>query len=278
MKIIVKRSLDEKYFVDVIKGINKIIKIPKDVIFYFIEKKSDCNPIIKSLPEKSKKDFIEICNRDVSFSYSHKNIKYIIIDVKNEDYLLYDTDALKGLILHELMHIKTSKLFDKKINLDLKKVLFKNIDKLKIREDNFDIVIRLMNYSKLLLKELYANENLIKNNFGNILFRYYYQQFSGKRYSGFLFNKKFKKDKYFIENILKLELSLLSVIWPLQKYKIYNYDMLLKHLQENYHIRLRNIEKSFLKLKNLYFDRFDSKNFNMLFFEEVLNVVNKRLK
>ena len=278
MKIIVKKSLDKKYFFDVVHSVNKIVKIPRGVVFYIVEKKNDCNGIIKLLPGKSKKDFTEICSKNISFSYHHKNIKYIIIDVKNEDYLLYDTDALKGLILHELMHIKTSKLFDKKINLDLKKVLFKNIDKLKIREDNFDIVIRLMNYSKLLLKELYANENLIKNNFGNILFRYYYQQFSGKRYSGFLFNKKFKKDKYFIENILKLELSLLSVIWPLQKYKIYNYDMLLKHLQENYHIRLRNIEKSFLKLKNLYFDRFDSKNFNMLFFEEVLNVVNKRLK
>ncbi len=278
MKLILKKGLDKKYFLYVIKDINKIIKIPKDVNFYIVDKKSDCNPIIKKLPSKSKKDFIEICRRDVSFSYTHKNFKYVIIDIKNEDYLLYDKDTLKGLIIHEVMHVKTGKLFDKKISLDLKRVLFRDIDKLRIREENFDYIIRIMNYSRLLLKELYANESLIKKNFGNYLLKYYYKQFSKRRNSKFLFDRNLRKDRSFIENVLVFELSLLSVIWPLEKFKVYNYDLLLKNLQENYNIKLRNIENSFLKLKKLYFKKFNNKDFNRLFFEEVLNVVNRRLK
>lgn len=278
MKIVVKRGFDKRYFVDVIRDINKIIKIPKGVVFYIIDKKSDCNPIIKKLPLKSKKDFIEICKRDVSFSYTHKNFKYVVIDIKNEGYLLYDKDTLKGLIIHEIMHVKTGRLFDKKISLDLKKVLFRNIDKLRIREENFDYVIRLMNYSRLLLKELYANENLIKKNFGNYLLSYYYKQFSKKRNSRFLFDRRLGRNRSFIENVLVFELSLLSVIWPLEKYKVYNYDLLLKNIERNYSIKLKNIENSFLKLKNLYFNRFNNRDFNILFFEEILNTINRRLK
>ena len=278
MRVFIKSGFNKNYFYSVIKDIGKKIDIPKDVVFYIVNKKSDCEPIIRSLPEKSKKDFIDICSKNISFSYSHKNIKYVIIDIKNEDYLLYDKDALQGLILHELMHIKISKKLEKKINLDLKRVLFRNINKLKIREKDFNNVIRIMNYARLLLKELYANENLIKKKFGDYLLKYYYQQFSKKRDSRFLFDKSLKRNKNFIENILMFELSLLSIIWPLKKFKPYNYDLLLKNIERNYSIKLRNIENSFLKLKNLYFNRFNGKNFNILFFEEVLDIVNKRLK
>ena len=278
MKIIVKKSLDKKYFIDVVHSVNKIVKIPNEAVFYIIERKSDCNGIIKLLPEKSKKDFIEICSKNISFSYHHKNIKYMIIDIKNEDYLLYDRDALMGLILHEIMHIKTSNLFDKRINKDLKGVLFKNIDKLKIREKVFNDVIEVMNYSRLLLKELYANEALIKKNLSNYLLKYYYQQFSKRRDSNILYDKKFKNDKDFVKNILKFELSLCSVIWPLEKFKVYDYDLLLKYIQDNYNVKLRKIEKKFKLLKNLYFRSFNNTKFNTLFFEGALDILNRKLK
>ena len=58
MKIIVKRELDKDYFVSVIKDINKNIRIPKKVNFYIVDKKSDCNPIIKNLPLRSRKELV----------------------------------------------------------------------------------------------------------------------------------------------------------------------------------------------------------------------------
>ncbi|MAG47828.1 hypothetical protein CL617_04435 [archaeon] len=271
MNLVVKKGLDKKYFENVISNINKRIKIPENVVFYIIEDKEDCGPISNNLSEELKKDFNNVCKRNVSFSYSHNEDNYIIIDIKNENYLLDDSVALEGLILHELMHSKFSHDFNKKINLDLKKVLFENINKLNIHKDDFEIIIRMMNYSKLLLKELYANELLVKKKFSDKLITYYLKQFSKKVNSAVLFKKGSK------ENILKFELSLLSVVWSLEKFKTNNFDILKNTIEKNYSIKLKETERSFNKLKKLYFKNFRNKDFNILFFEEVFNVINKRL-
>ena len=162
---------------DVIKHVNMITKIPNNVVFYIIHNKSDCISAINKLTAESKKEFINLCKKEVSFSYVHDNIHYIIIDLKNEDYLLYDRDALTGLILHELMHIKTPDYFDKRMISDLKKVIYINIKKSRVKKKDSNVIFDIMKHSMMLLKDLYVNERLMQMDLGNYLMRYYYQYF-----------------------------------------------------------------------------------------------------
>ena len=278
MKAIIKKGFDRGYFLDVIKHVNMITKIPNNVVFYIIHNKSDCISAINKLTAESKKEFINLCKKEVSFSYVHDNIHYIIIDLKNEDYLLYDRDALTGLILHELMHIKTPDYFDKRMISDLKKVIYINIKKSRVKKKDSNVIFDIMKHSMMLLKDLYVNERLMQMDLGNYLMRYYYQYFSKKRDLGALFKNKDIKNSRFIDDVLKIQLSLFTAIWPAEKFEIYNYDLFLKYIEDNSNIKIKKLDGMFSNLKKIYFKDYGSKKFNTMFFQEILNITGRRLR
>ena len=58
MKAIIKKGFDRGYFLDVIKHVNMITKIPNNVVFYIIHNKSDCISAINKLTAESPRLFL----------------------------------------------------------------------------------------------------------------------------------------------------------------------------------------------------------------------------
>lgn len=277
MVIKILGNLDQNYINNIIKKTKKIIRIPGEITFYFLENLNLCFSI--KLPKNLQNRFKLECNQKVSFSVKYKSKKVIVVYVTKD--LQANQNALIGLLLHEISHIKQidnkiynniysayNEVYDK----NLKLILGLNYDKTRLKQLFEDISV----ITTSTLKDIYANNFLIKKRLDFYLLKYYFLQFNNKVCPKPIFYKNLKNDINSLNLVFDFELSLLSIILPL--YKTKKARILVKHIESCYEINIKEISSRCHELINLYFSSFNKKDFNKDFYNLVFLKVYYLLK
>ena len=224
------------------------------------------------LPRNILEQFRLNCDHKISFSIKFKKRKFIIIYLDKA--LTKNLDALIGLLLHEVSHL-----------IQIDKGIYKNLLKKNVQKRNFNFINKIKKYGKpelnrlfndlsliisLTLKDIYANNYLIKKNLTKYLISFYKSEFSRKICPRPFFYDNLNVDKKNLEIITKVfefELSLLSVILPL--YQTKNAQNLINFIERCYEINIQQVSEKCHDLIRLYFASFGKKEFN----EEFVNLV-----
>jgi hypothetical protein len=281
MNIKVIGHLDKKYIEKAVNKAKKLIKIPKTLHIYFLEKINLCYQI--KLPRNIHDRFKVACAHKTSFSFKIRDREMIIIYMDKD--LAKNPDSLIGLLLHEISHINqiNSGVY-KKIYEDFENVRKRNYDlfmKLKYNEKNLKWLFNdISTISILTLKDIYANNELIRKKLTKYLLAYYKIEFERKICPRPVFYGDLKKtaqyDLDLVRLVFEFELSLISVILPL--YKTKQARELVRYLSRCYEVNVNAVSKKCHELIILYFRDFKKKDFNEEFFNAVFRKVYYLLK
>jgi hypothetical protein len=188
-------------------------------------------------------------------------------------------------LLHEISHINqiNSGVY-KKIYEDFENVRKRNYDlcmKLKYNEKNLKWLFNdISTISILTLKDIYANNELIRKKLTKYLLAYYKIEFERKICPRPVFYGDLKKtaqyDLDLVRLVFEFELSLISVILPLYKNK--QARELVRYLSRCYEVNVNAVSKKCHELIILYFRDFKKKDFNEEFFNAVFRKVYYLLK
>ena len=273
-------NLDKKVIDTALNKTSKLIKIPSNIYFYFLENIDLCYSI--KLPRNIQNKFKLSCSHKSSFSFIFKKRKLIVIYADKQ--IIQNPDSLIGLLLHEISHIIQ---MDKKVYNQIydgyNKTYTKNLklfNSLKYNKDElkklfYDISL----LSILTLKDIYANTYLVDKKLTKYLLAYYKTEFDKKICPKPFFYKKIKiakNDLHVIKTVFEFELSLLSVILPL--YETKSAQHIIKIIERCYEVNIQDISEKCHCLIRLYFADFKKKNFNEEFIQLVFSKVYKILK
>lgn len=273
-------NLDKKTIDSAVDKTSKLIKIPSNLYLYFLENIDLCYSI--KLPRNIQKKFKLSCSHKSSFSFKFKKRKLIVIYADKQ--IMQNSDALIGLLLHEISHINQmdkgtyKQIYDgynKSYLHNLKLFNSLKYDKKEIKQLFYDISL----ISILTLKDIYANTSLIDKKLTKYLIAYYKVEFSKKICPKPIFYKKLKiakDDLSVIKTVFEFELSLLSVILPL--YETKSAEKIVKIIESCYEINIQDISEKCHCLITLYFADFKKKNFNEEFIKLVFLKVYSILK
>lgn len=272
-------NLDHKYINNTLIKTKELIKIPKNLTIYFLENLNLCYEI--KLPRNFQNRFKTECNQKVSFSVNFKNKNLIIIYVTKE--LQKNDKALIGLMLHEIMHIiQMGQGIYKNIYSDFNDIYLMNYklinnlnyDKTRLKQLFNDLSIMIIST----LKDIYANDTIIRKKLDLYLIKYYHLEFNRRICPKPMFYEKsnFKKDINIINLVFDYELSLLSIILPL--YKVKKAQPLIDVVEDCYESNIRYFSERCHELINLYFTSFNKKDFNKTFINFVFLKIYNILK
>jgi len=281
MNIKVIGHLDKNYIENTFNKTKRLIKIPRNLHIYFLENINLCYSI--KLPRNIQKRLKIACLHKISFSFKYKNRGVIIIYM--DKVLAKKEDSLIGLLLHEISHInQINKGVYKKVLEDFEKIMGRNHQlfmKLKYEKRDLEWLFNdISTISILTLKDIYANNELVKNKLTKYLITYYKLEFDRKICPRPVFYGDLKKSAQYDLDLIRLvfefELSLISVILPL--YKTKRAHELVRYLSKCYESNINKVSKKCHELIILYFRDFKKKNFNKEFFNAVFRKVYSVLK
>lgn len=267
MKLIVLGDLDEEYFKKVLKKVKTLIKIPKSLKIYIIADVKHCNLI--PVPSQGK----EACRKGISFAYSNEKRSLVVVFYKKD----LGTKGLIGLMLHEIMHIIQGKKLSKRLKKAFEKDYTKHFILLKAlpysEAKTKKLFRRIGRITMLLLKDLYANTELIERGLDNYLMEYFSKDLIKKPCPKPVFYEKFKraakKDMEIIITAFEFEFSLLSVILPFKKLKSREADKLIRYIGRHYELNIKDLARKCHELVDTYLNDFGRPNFDERFFREV---------
>ena len=281
MNIKVIGHLDKNYIENTLNKTKRLIKIPRNLHIYFLENINLCYSI--KLPRNIQKRLKIVCLHKISFSFKYKNRGVIIIYM--DKVLAKKEDSLIGLLLHEISHInQINKGVYKKVLEDFENIMGRNHQlfmKLKYEKRDLEWLFNdISTISILTLKDIYANNELVKNKLTKYLITYYKLEFDRKICPRPVFYGDLKKSAQYDLDLIRLvfefELSLISVILPL--YKTKRAHELVRYLSKCYESNINKVSKKCHELIILYFRDFKKKNFNKEFFNAVFRKVYSVLK
>ena len=281
MNIKVIGHLDKNYIENTLNKTKRLIKIPRNLHIYFLENINLCYSI--KLPRNIQKRLKIVSLHKISFSFKYKNRGMIIIYM--DKVLAKKEDSLIGLLLHEISHInQINKGVYKKVLEDFENIMGRNHQlfmKLKYEKRDLEWLFNdISTISILTLKDIYANNELVKNKLTKYLITYYKLEFDRKICPRPVFYGDLKKSAQYDLDLIRLvfefELSLISVILPL--YKTKRAHELVRYLSKCYESNINKVSKKCHELIILYFRDFKKKNFNKEFFNAVFRKVYSVLK
>lgn len=267
MKIEVRGSLPSKYLIDTVQKLQHVIKVPRNAEFYFFASESDGEDLIASLHKHAQKAmrYVLLEERN-SFSYNHRGRKIIVVLVDRKQYLLTNKKALLGLLLHEMMHIKQQ---DRGLYIYIKnafeQTFLKNerlLNKLHYQKKKIQSLFNIVgSTSILLLKDLFANSELIAASKGKYLLEYYRAELLNRKTCPRpVFYDKFKeaaqKNLDVIAIAFEFEFALLATLLPFQKYADKKAETLVRHINRCYEMNVQEIARKCHELIYLYLHEF----------------------
>jgi hypothetical protein len=276
-------------------------KIPRNIEeILVIDDPKYFREIEKRIPKKMRKEFQETYFEDpTSMSITSGKFDLIIISIssKTENYLKTNSEALQGVISHELMHIvQRRKGLDRKVRADAIRAykefkprirkLYRNMNKNHVDQ----IFAEIGRQANFVLKDLYANDALIKLDLGNGILADYsnYYASSGKLIPSINYVKtghkkitiKIRTD---IANSVNYVMGLMPVIIPFGRWylksKNKNAKILVDYIGDHYETKMSHVAKemdSIIKysIKNLK----DSQTFRKSFFRRLFILTEKLIK
>jgi len=285
MDISVYGTVDEESFKRILKDISLKVSFPPNLSVYTIGNLKDCNELLKAIPKDARKEAARLCVQKIPFSYSKGRKSVMMLPVKKGQ---FSPHALKGLFLHELVHIQQKK---KGLNKEIEKTfsrvwsskykLFEKLPYSKVKLSK--MLIGVGKFSQLLLKDLYVNSFLINKGCGRYLVDYYVESFAKKKtcprqvlYTKF--KKAAQKDIQIIGIALAFEFSLFAIILPFQRSEFRKARKLRKQIDSCYRLNSKEISRKYKDLVNLYLKDFGKKDFDEKFFSQVFDKVYFLLK
>lgn len=285
MKIEVKGNLPEDYLKATVKKLKRLVRLPKQLEIYFLASESDGREIVRSIHKHARKTmrYVLLKERN-SFAYNHKGRKIIVIPINHRRFLLKSQDALLGLLLHEVMHIKQQdKGMYKVIKKSFEATFIKNqklLIKLKYPRPKLKSLFEgVGSTSILLLKDLFVNTEVIASGRAKYLLDYYRADLIGKKTCPQpVFYEKFKeaakRDLDVITIAFEFEFALLSMILPFQKYSSKKAKDLMFHINHCYEMNVQDIARKCHELIYLYLNEFSyDEKFARRFFSAVFSKV-----
>ena len=274
MKTVFFGDFNQAYLKKVILNVRRLVKFPKDTEFYFSEKIQYCNLILKELPKDAYDSFRMAMKSKVSFSYKYGKRKIIVIYLpESKKYLLKNDKALTGVLVHEVLHITQMYGLYVKLKKNYKKYYFNKIGKLKINNKKKKVLYEIGISASLLLKDLYVNTVLEKDEISKYLVEYFYYALSfNKTCPRPVFydklKKAVKKDPEILAIVLEFEFALLSILLPFYRYKGEKAKIIVNHIKNCYSVNLQDLLRKLSDVIRIYEMEFDeSSSFQKKFFE-----------
>lgn len=281
MKVEIKGALPTNVIARAIRKLKKITRVPRDSEFYFFESEHDGEELIRSLHRHARKSFRYVLLEEKNtFSYSHKGRKVIVVPLNKKKYLLKNTDALVGLLAHEVTHIKQQNQGKYKVVKGaFEQVFVKNaqlLNKLPYPKKKIQSLFNTVGATAiLLLKDLFANSEIIAAGKGKYLLEYYSTEFRGRKICPRpVFYEKFreaaKKDLGVIAIAFQFEFSLLATLLPFEKYEGAKASRLASYISRCYELNVQEIARKCHELIYLYLDEF---SYDQKFAKKFLNAI-----
>jgi len=280
MEIHVYGKLDEEKLTKIVDDVSKKLFLSNRSSIHFVDSTKDCKSAANSLPKKFRKEAYRLCTDNIPFAHPYRNDGIIVVPLEKDK---FSNMALKGLIFHEMIHIaQLKKGMYKNIDLAFEKAwkskqhLFEKLDYNPTKLAN--MLIGVGKSARLLLKELHANSELINSGCGRYLVDFYLESFGKKKVCPRpVFYKKFKiaakKDLQIIQIAFEFEFALLSILLPFEKLESKRAKKLVKHIDSCYRINTQEISRKCGELVTLYLDGYGKKNFDRIFFSQILDKV-----
>ncbi len=273
MHVTLLGDFDALYFARVLKSVQHLLTVPRHVYLYVLGEKNQCRTLLEQLPKTERTLFKQVCQIDkVSFSYHHKQHHMVVLTItKNNDYLLHDTKALQGLLLHELLHLEQMrKGMYKSIQQSYRKIstLYRKLLTHLHQKRLIPILEHIGKDAVFLLKDLYTNSAMIERGYSHQLLRYYEHEFSFKKicprpvfYEHL--KKAVEKDQKLLEIVFAFEFALLSLILPFKKYKERHAKELLYYIERCYNLNMSELMRKCGPFTQFYLDHYSkpSKDF-----------------
>ncbi len=285
MKLGIKGNLPEEYLRNTVKRLGRIIRIPKQLEIYFLASESDGKEIVRSMHRRARKAMRYVLLKErKSFAYNHGGRKIIVIPINHRRFLLKNQNALLGLLLHEVMHIKQQdKGMYRVIKRSFEATFMKNqrlLKKLKYPKKKLKSLFESVgSISILLLKDLYVNTEVISAGKAKHLLEYYHAELIGKKTCPRpVFYDKFKeaakKNLDVITIAFEFEFALLSMLLPFQRYGSRKAKELMMHINHCYELNVQEIARKCHELIYLYLNEFSyDERFARRFFSAVFSKV-----
>ncbi len=270
MHLITLGNIPVQYVTACLTTVDRVFGIPKNVEIYVLERVSDCSTLIERLPKEVQQQFKKICAVDkTSFSFYGKGRKIVVIFLDGmAPFLTRHKDAFIGLLLHELMHITLmEKHVDTSITRAFKRSFVQQTQHLSRERKN--MLFSIGEVGVLLLKDLYANTELIQQGYDAYLLAYYDALFLQKKYCPLpLFYKQMNRANLrLIIEAVKFELLLLSIVLPLAKYRSQQAKRLLEQIKRCYQLKIKEVTLQYYDVEQVYQQHYSfTSTFQQLFF------------
>ena len=228
MDLSVYGTIDPQPFHAALRRIQQIISVPSSVQVYVLEHQRYGFLISRQLPKKARQQFHTALRRHTSFSYHHRSRDLIVIHLEAEQHrFLHDQEYLTGLLMHEVMHSMQFKArLYAQIIRQLQKFYLSRVDALHISQAQKEALRRVGHEASFLLKDWYANAELIRRRQILPLVYYYARSFSpGNTCNTPLFStdaqlhRMLQKDPELLVLLFSFIFSLLSFLVPFSQTK-----------------------------------------------------------
>lgn len=282
MKTFFVGKVDRKAALHALSHAAQVIGFPRSLDIYFVEDPKKFGLVLKRLPHGTQNIIKHVFNvNKISFSTSFKGKDIVVIMLDRRSSRGHD--ALVGLILHEIMHIRQqNEGLTEQINGSFQEVFLKRISNIKSSRFSDDELttafVEVGLISTLLLKDLYVATALLEDGQENFVVSHYKSRFSDKRLS------PSQVDRKTLRKVMRLNLSvltayarfesfLLAVALPLKRMCSVEADDVRKSIFSRYSKNTISCERRCKPLIDLYLKEFSySKSFQRKFFNVMFDL------
>ena len=290
MRVHTVGDVPKEYFSAVIQETAQLLPLPKTIEVYVLSNESKCLDLVNTFPKQIAEEFQKVCAMGkISFSFTYHTKRIVVIYLtKSNTFLLTNKNALKGLLLHEFMHIvqMKSRVYENLIETyaALYILYAKQFKQLKIK-GILPIVQNIGQVALLLVKDLYANSILLEKGYGRYLASYYAAELQLKKIcpKPVFYDKlkpAIKKNPALLQDLFTFELSLFSVLLPFKKYQPYKARVLIEHIENCYRLNMKELSRKCGDLVNYYLHHYEKpskkfhKNYLILLFEKLYGLLD----
>ena len=279
----VRARIDKKFVESAVDKATKLIKPPKNLKVFIIDKVNQCPFVAADLKGFGQKAYEKFCRTEkTSMSVTTDDHEHVIVFITKDDaYLRTNKTALIGTLIHELMHTyQRRKKIDDKIFDDLNYVYskwwpkFRKLDynKKELRKAILDI----LDEAGYALKDIYDNRELIRKGLGKYILEDYSNLYGGSRTcpKPLEFQKlhgAVRKRLDILPKVMNFQVSLLAVVIPFEMWHKKKAEHMADRLERCYGISLTKVTYEFDDLINFVKKNYGwEKSFRRKFFNMIM--------
>lgn len=274
----------QNHFSRVLQRLSRRFLLRTPLTVYLLQAQTEQNyrQLVRQLPVFHRKPFLLLAQKGkTSFSFLYRNIAILVLIITpRRKFLTTDSQALQGIVAHELMHLREMERGTyQRLHTVYRAVWRSFLPRIKqLRHPGAVRVLKRVGAAaELLLKDLYVNSTLIQQNYSHALLAYYFREFRQQKVCPrpVFYDKlkrAIKKNSAVLEEVFVFEFALLSIILPFQKYHPVHAQRLLAYIERCYRLNIKEITRKCGPLVTYYLahyhtpsPQFERRYFTLLF-------------